>query len=613
MVVISRRRMARVGLLAALTVIFATTLSAWAQIPDRGNLVVTGSASPNPAAAGGQVTYTVNVKDDSTRTALGVLVTMQIPAGLGFVKCTPSVKNQPCTLSNNALTTTFATIKAHSTVKVTVLLNVPSVITGPSYSMGVTAHADSAVGGEEPRDGSATIVANVISDSIPVVFQPSGRTGTLSCSGTVGPSFFAPGETAVEFRASLGCSNSQTAITIAASNKTIDLKKFKIVGASTNQILGSVGIRIAQGATGVTIIGGGTNGSSGLEYFDYCLQDGGGNDGLKVSSLRCFRARSAGIDVVSDNVELAGVLVDRTVGGTALTTTELPGGVGIHASGKTTITDSISRRAATVGIWADGPPDVTSHAAQIGGSSRVEETSGIGILLDGAGHEVKDAYVEGDGADGVSTTGVLVNASGVFLDGLEVVEFGGQGVRFNGINATIKRSTVEAVGSDSYVVGATGTGAILSGNTAMKGLRGFVIEGAGAKLDTNRAEATVGAAFEVSGDQAELTGNSAKKAKGDAYALGGDGGKYNTNLAESNEGNGFKIAGNDGEFKNNTAKSQKKGSGFLVTGTNNSFNTNIAERNSATEWVIGAGNIDLGSNRKNGKTFSFGAAGGSFE
>src|SRR5205823_7652723 len=97
----------------------------------------------------------------------------------------------------------------------------------------------------------------------------------------------------------LGCAHSKVALTISASGKTIDLQEFKIVGAATDQILGSVGILVKQGADNVTIIGGATGSKSGLEYFDYCLMDEGGNSGLKVMSLRCFRARSAGIDIVS--------------------------------------------------------------------------------------------------------------------------------------------------------------------------------------------------------------------------------------------------------------------------------------------------------------------------
>jgi hypothetical protein len=50
-----------------------------------------------------------------------------------------------------------------------------------------------------------------------------------------------------------------------------------------------------------------------------------------------------------------------------------------------------------------------------------------------------------------------------------------------------------------------------------------------------------------------------------------------------------------------------------VTGTNNSFNTNAAEANKLAEWVIGPWNVDRGGNRKNGQTFVFTSAGGTFE
>jgi hypothetical protein len=38
-----------------------------------------------------------------------------------------------------------------------------------------------------------------------------------------------------------------------------------------------------------------------------------------------------------------------------------------------------------------------------------------------------------------------------------------------------------------------------------------------------------------------------------------------------------------------------------------------AEKNNGSEWVIAAGSTDLGSNRKNGKTFKFTTDGGTFD
>ena len=153
----------------------------------------------------------------------------------------------------------------------------------------------------------------------------------------------------------------------------------------------------------------------------------------------------------------------------------------------------------------------------------------------------------------------------------------------------------------------------MSGNSAAKGQKGFVVSGADAFLDTNDAENVLGTAFLVSGDRAIMTGNSAKAGKAEGFVLNGNGGNYNTNKAEANIGTAFTISGNDGVFLNNSCKSAKTGGGFLVTGTNNSFSTNSAEKNKGVEWVIAAGNVDLGSNRVNGKTFKFTTAGISIE
>src|SRR5678815_5623347 len=102
-----------------------------------------------------------------------------------------------------------------------------------------------------------------------------------------------------------------------------------------------------------------------------------------------------------------------------------------------------------------------------------EQNTGVGIQMEGTFHEVRNTFVEGDGDDGVSTTGVLINRSGMVIDGLQVAEFGGNGFLVNGTQATIKRSSVEDVGSDSFVV--AGVGALLSGNSAAKGQKGFVV------------------------------------------------------------------------------------------------------------------------------------------
>ena len=612
---LQQRSLALAGIVSVLVASLSMVSPAAGQI--RGDLIIIGSASPNPVAGGSNTTYAVSVKNDSTVTATGVLVTIRIPQASPapeFVKCAVSggASGQVCAQSGGVVTTTYPVIKAHATVKVSVTLKMPGV--SATFIVVATAHADSAIGGEEPRDGSGSIACAVLSDSVPVVFLPSLRAGSVSCGDNIQATFFRPGEDTVQLGASIGCAHSAAAFAISASGKRFDLNGFKIVGAATNQIKGSVGVFVDPGATGVTILGGGIGSANGIEYFDKCLV--GQGDGLMVSDLRCFRARSAGIDIASDDVQLTGLRVDLVVAGSPTTTAEIPGGVGMHLTGRISVQDSIVRRAAKIGILADGPldSDGTTHGVQINGNlstSRVEASTGVGIQLDGAGHQVKNTYIEGDGDDGVSTTGVLINGSGVLIDGLEVVDFGGNGFLVQGDHATIKRSTVEAVGSDSFVV--SGASAVMSGNSASKGQKGFVVSGADAFLDTNRADNVLGTGFAVSGDRAIMSGNSAKAGKAEGYVLSGNGGNYNTNKAETNVGTAFAISGNDGAFSNNIGKSERIGGGFLVTGTNNRFKTNIAENNKGSEWVIGVGNVDLGSNRKNGKTFSFTTAGGTFE
>jgi uncharacterized repeat protein (TIGR01451 family) len=615
--VLEQMSLAVAGIVSVLAVGLSMVSPAAGQLVDRGDLIVTGSASPNPGAAGGQVAYLVNIKNNSTVTATGVLVTIQIPQDFPapeFVKCAVSSggPGQLCAQSGGVVTTTFPIMKAHlKKYKVSVTVKMPGG--SSTYTVVATAHADRAIGGEEPRDGSAKIAATVLSNDVPVMFQPSQRTGTLTCGDEITSGFFQSGEHTVQLRNSMGCAHSKVALTISSSGKTFDFQGFKIVGAATDQIKGSVGILVS--ATNVTIVGGGTGSKNGIEYFDYCLMDEGDSDGLTVSDLRCFRARSAGIDLVSDRVNLNGLLIDLVVGGTS-TTTEIPGGIGMHLSGSVNVKDSTVRRAASIGILADGSPDPdgTKHRVQIDGNyatSRVEASTGVGIQLEGGFHEVRNTYVEGDGDDGVSTTGVLINASGTFTDGLQVVDFGGNGFLVNGAQATIKRSSVEAVGSDSFVV--AGAGAVLTGNSAAKGQKGYVVSGPDAFLDTNEAENVLGTAFLVSGDRAIMTGNSTKAGKAEGFVLNGNGGNYNTNKAEANIGTAFTISGNNGLFVNNVGKSAKKGAGFLVTGTSNSFGTNRADKNKGLEWVIAAGNVDLGSNRANGKAFEFTTAGISLE
>lgn len=65
---------------------FSADLTVQGQI----NLVVTGTATPNPVLAGNDVTYTINVANQGLGDAHDVMLTDQLPAGVSIVSVTPS-------------------------------------------------------------------------------------------------------------------------------------------------------------------------------------------------------------------------------------------------------------------------------------------------------------------------------------------------------------------------------------------------------------------------------------------------------------------------------------------------------------------------------------------
>jgi len=89
------------------------------------------------------------------------------------------------------------------------------------------------------------------------------------------------------------------------------------------------------------------------------------------------------------------------------------------------------------------------------------------------------------------------------------------------------------------------------------------------------------------------------------------------NLAgDKGKGNGLDgilVSGNSGPLTENTARSNGK-NGIEVTGIGHNLSKNTAggdaqQANTACQFVIGASNLDGGSNKANGQGFAFGMAG----
>ena len=570
-------------------------------------LFVTITDSLDPVATLGSITYAVNVQNSGPNKVTNMVVVSTLPQGTQLLQCSPS-----CTVGNGTVTSTFSSVASNKSVKQSVVVKAPDTDTGIAISLSAQATATGA------HMGDAMQSTSVASDTAAVVLLPSLRTATVSCGQILDGTFFGS-DTTVQLTEHLGCALTDFGLNISASNVTLDLNKKKIVGDASDTVSGKIGVIIDANATTVTIKGGSTSGTSGIEYFDWCIRDEGGNVGLVISQVRCFRARSAGIDIVSNNVEISKSLTDNTIPTTS-TTAELPGGVGIRARGDNiSIKDTIVRRSGVVGIWASGTDtDGSGLAVNIEGnltSMLVETNYGIGVRLEGGPHKIKGTTISGEGFDkGTSTDGVVVEASGIrnVIEEVAVKNHRGNGIVTRGSQTRIERTGVELVALDGFVSTSSASGTVLNGNSSKPKKNGYVLDGPDSVLTTNTAETAGLHGFIVTGAHADLSGNKSKSNKGDGYVLSGTDAYLEANGAELNTGRGYHLTGSNNILKSNSSKSNKS-IGFNVTGSGNQFQTNKAERNNGKEWVIGVNNIDLGVNSANGRTISFTSAGGTFE
>lgn len=573
-------------------------------------LIVTVEDTPDPAPVDGDVKYQVKVINDGAYRSFEVLVTVSVPEGTEVQQCWTSIDrgNILCRQVGNMVLATLGTLKAHRTVTVSLILQMPSAPT----QLKLTAQAT----GEQAFKGQTSESTTVLGPYGEAVLLPSGLPKSVGCGDTLNQSFFGA-DTTVQLTTPLTCTGTPFGLQISASGVTLDLNRNRIIGSPT---AGTVGILIDAGATDVTIIGGSTGGSSGIQYFDWCIKDEGGNTGLVIKQVRCFRARSAGIDIASNEVHLDHVLIDNTIP-TPTSTAELPGGVGIRARGDNIlIKDSIVRRSYVYGIWADGiDSDGNNQVVTIDGnvrSMRVERNYNVGIFLEQGPHIVKGVKISSDGPDeGDSTDGLVLAANGRknTIYEISVRNHNGNGIVIDANDTLIERASIENVGLDGIVV--RGSNTILNGNKVSVEGDGFVVEGPDNSLTNNIAEDVGGSGFVVAatGDRTILDGNKAKRNGTHGYVLAANGMIADTNVAENNTHNGFLISGNQNTIENNSSKNNAE-IGFEVTGDANVLNTNDAADNEGYEWIIASGNFDDGSNEANGNRISFSfAAGGAFE
>ena len=209
-----------------------------------------------------------------------------------------------------------------------------------------------------------------------------------------------------------------------------------------------------------------------------------------------------------------------------------------------------------------------AHDVIVERAARIERF-GVGVADSGdnAGLFLHQLVIQGNRWDGIRISG-----SGVTVDSGSIKSNGVNGIALSGSGNTITSSTFEENQAAGIVL--TGTDNSIEGNQAGtlddhgNGTHGFLILTSGNRLESNHAEANLLAGFEVNAPTAH----------------------FESNEATGNFGPGFEFA-----------------TGGTV------IDSNRGDDNAGPEFAIAAGNSDGGGNRKNGSSFEFGPAGGTFD
>lgn len=388
-----------------------------------------------------------------------------------------------------------------------------------------------------------------------VTLLPSGRSAQVNCGDALGPDFFGS-DTTLRFNQDLDCrlfGGPTDGIVVATSGVTIEgnARKRSLIGPNGGKNRTGAGIRLAPGATNIRI-----KDFKGIESFGIGIHDSGDNEGLQIDRITVRRNAIAGIRTTSPQVDIEDVVADRNA-------------VGFDLSGDDTMLRKVrSRRNGPepgYGIYLNGADSNGNGRAVFVKESLIEDNV-VGVWAEGSGHRIDENSFRGNTMEGAVIAGTAIR-----LDDSGFKHGGADGVLVSGDFNRVKSCRSE------QNLGA-----------------GFVVTGTGNELDGNG-----------SGNVTNL-GNG-----GAGFLLLGTDNVLTSNRAEANLGGGYSVAAPN-VLRNNRAYSNE-GVGFHITGTGSGLETNVAEANVGPEFVIGPGNLNLNGNRANGRTFSFGSSGGTFE
>jgi len=179
-------------------------------------LTLAMSATPNPVASGGTVTYNLTVQNSGSGSAQGVVVSDTLPSGLTFVSCTASAGS--CTHSGNAVTASLGALAANSSATVTIAALAPSVSASQAFTNTATVTTTSM---QSSTSGNQTTSSLSVSPAAPAGFaiQSLSTTSPMPLTPlyitTTGLNVNAA--VTVQFSNSAGFSLTQPALRVAAN------------------------------------------------------------------------------------------------------------------------------------------------------------------------------------------------------------------------------------------------------------------------------------------------------------------------------------------------------------------------------------------------------------
>ena len=202
-------------------------------------------------------------------------------------------------------------------------------------------------------------------------------------------------------------------------------------------------------------------------------------------------------------------------------------------------------------------------------SIRANGASQYGVLVVSSSNSVSWNDVSGNGTT-IADAGIRAQGGSNTLKGGTVSNNKGDGVQLIGSNNNLSGSTITGnTGNGVFVAGSTNT-VTSNSRINLNKLNGIYVTGSSNTLSSNASEAGKG-----------------------------------------NLQNGIYVTGSTNQITGNKMNSNGQ-AGYSIAGSGNKLKSNNTSNNTGLEYSIGAGNTDQGGNKKNGSSFTFTSAGGTF-